>query len=100
MLALFQFALPFLLLLSSDIKRNGRRLAAVAGLVLAMRFVDLFWMIVPAADAGIDWRDVLLALAALVGVGGIWLAVFLWQLGRIPLLPLRDPYLAEATDHE
>jgi hypothetical protein len=99
-LILFQFALPFLLLLSSDIKRNGRRLAAVAGFVLAMRFVDLFWMIVPAADAAIDWRDVLLALAALVGVGGIWMAVFLWQLGRMPLLPLRDPYLAEATDHE
>ncbi|HEV3143391.1 MAG TPA: hypothetical protein VGZ47_05835, partial [Gemmataceae bacterium] len=47
-LLLFQFVLPFLLLLSSDIKKNGRTLLVVAIVVLVMRWFDMFWMIVPA----------------------------------------------------
>jgi hypothetical protein len=38
-------------------------------------------------------------LAALVGVGGVWLATFLWQLQRRPLLPIHDPYLPEVAQH-
>jgi hypothetical protein len=34
-----------------------------------------------------------------VGVGGIWLAVFLAQLGKRPLLPMKDPELQEAMAH-
>jgi hypothetical protein len=97
-LIVLQFAVPFFLLLSTDIKRNPRRLSVVAGLVLAMRFVDLFWMIEPATPTGgfrIHWLDAV----ALVGVGGIWLAAFAWQLKQLPLLPIGDPYLAEATTH-
>src|SRR5205807_6971027 len=50
LLAVGYFVLPFLLLLSSDVKTNRRSLAAVAGLILVMRFVDLVWMICPASD--------------------------------------------------
>ena len=28
-------------------------------------------------------------------MGGIWVAVFFWQLKRKPLLPLHDPWLRE-----
>jgi hypothetical protein len=90
----FHFALPFVVLLSRDIKRDARRLALVACGVIAMRGVDLFWLVTPAfAPAGLQvhWLDV----ATLVGVGGIWLAAFVWQLRGRPLLPLRDPALAE-----
>jgi len=41
------FALPFVLLLSRDLKRNGRTLTVVALIVSAMRLVDLFWQIGP-----------------------------------------------------
>jgi hypothetical protein len=84
------FALPFVVLLSRDLKRNGRRLAAVALLVVAMRFVDLFWLITPAFSPrvfSIHWLDPL----TLIGVGGVWLATFVGQLRARPLLPLRDP---------
>src|SRR5204862_377899 len=40
-LLLFQFALPFVLLLSTDLKRNRRALAGVAMLVVVMRAVEL-----------------------------------------------------------
>jgi len=42
-----QFGLPFLLLLSRDVKENPRRLATVALLVLGMRFLDVFWFEIP-----------------------------------------------------
>lgn len=97
-LILFSFVVPFLMLLSGDVKTNPRLLAKVAALVLAMRFVELVWLIQPAfspAHFRIHWLD----LATLVCVGGFWLAVFLGQLRKWPVLPLRDPRLLEAAHH-
>jgi hypothetical protein len=104
-LVLFQFALPFLLLLSGDVKTGGRPLLAVAGMVLVMRLADLFWLIVPAQDDAAaahlapHWPELLLCVAAFVGLGGLWLTVFLWQLGRRPLLPLHEPVPGERPEH-
>ena len=33
-----------------------------------------------------------------LAIGGIWIALFLWQLGSRPLLPLGDPGLAEVLE--
>jgi hypothetical protein len=91
-LVVLHFVLPFFLLLSRDLKRHGRRLALVALLVIVMRFVDLFWLIAPAQRTGhlaLHWLDV----AALIGIGGVWLGAFAWQLQKRPLLPLNDPEL-------
>jgi hypothetical protein len=95
LLVLFHFALPFLFLLSREVKRNPRSLGLVAATVLGMRFVDLFWQVMPAfpeARVAQYWMHGV----ALIGVGGIWLAFFSWQLQRRPLLPPRDPNRSEA----
>jgi hypothetical protein len=92
------FALPFVLLLSRDLKRNGRTLIVVALIVSAMRLVDLFWQIGPlhgAAHFGLHWMDLAVPLA----LGGVWVTLFLWQLQSRALLPLGEPYLAEALEH-
>jgi hypothetical protein len=96
-LVIFHFALPFLLLLSRDLKRNARRLAMVAGVVLVMRLVDLFWLIAPKFSKGdflMTWTDVV----APIGIGGLWLAFFLWQLKQRPLIPFNDPQLPEVLE--
>ena len=96
-LVLFQFALPFVVLLSRDLKRNARRLAGVALIVLVSRLLDLFWLLKPAfspARFSIHWMDA----AAVLGVGGLWLSFFLWRLRGQPLLPLRDPALPFAVE--
>jgi len=96
-LILFHFLLPFLLLLSRTANENPRLLASIAALVVFMRLVDVFWLIAPVfADSGfrVHWMD----LAAPVGIGGLWLAAFLWQLGKRPLLPPTDPGLVLAGD--
>jgi hypothetical protein len=38
--------------------------------------------------------------AAPLAIGGIWLWLFLGELKKMPLLPVNDPYLAEALAHE
>jgi hypothetical protein len=88
-LFVFEFAIPFFLLLMRDIKRNPRTLAAVAGLILVMHLLYVYYEVMPAfpdTSPGEHWMDVLTPL----GVGGIWLACFAWQLKRRPILPLHD----------
>ena len=90
-LILLHFLLPFLLLLPASANRNPRILVGVAGLVLFMRFADLFWYVrpptSPAPRLSLHWMD----LAAPAGVLGVWFFVFLGQLLRRPLLPRQRP---------
>jgi hypothetical protein len=98
-IVVFQFFLPFGLLLSSDLKRNGRVLAMVAGAILVMRWLDYVWQVEPAfheRHAAFAW----LYLAAPVAIGGVWVFFFVRELKKRPLLPLHDPYLPEAISHE
>lgn len=98
-LVLFHFALPFVLLLSRSLKRDARRLALVAGVVLVARLVDLFWLVGPELHAkeglSLHWLD----LAAPIGIGGLWLWAFARTLRTRPLLPIHDPLLPEVLDH-
>lgn len=88
-IALLHFAAPFLFLLSRDLKRNPRKLVLIAMLVLVMRMVDLLWMLVPAFREAhrYIWMDVL----AVIGFGGLWLALFASQLSKRSLVPINDP---------
>ncbi|HEY0511964.1 MAG TPA: hypothetical protein VGH73_08670 [Thermoanaerobaculia bacterium] len=97
-IVLFHFTVPFTLLLSRDLKRNGRTLAMVALLLLFMRWVELFWQVEPAfanRHAAFAW----LYLAAPLFIGGFWLFFFALTLKTRPLLPIHDPYLPEAIAH-
>ncbi len=107
-LVVFHFAAPFLFLLSRDNKRNSSRLVVIACWIFAMRFIDLFMLVSPEFSSTganlhmvhgehesaffVHWLD----LAAPIGIGGIWLWMFLTQLAQRPLLAFRDPYLREA----
>jgi hypothetical protein len=94
LLALCQFATPFLFLLSKRIKRNYRTLGGVAAFVLVMHFVDIYWQIIPAfapSDWAAAWRETIVAITAALGIGGLLLAAFLWQIRRLPELSLVEP---------
>jgi hypothetical protein len=88
-LVLFHFAVPFLLLLSRAVKARPPVLASIAGMLLFLRWVDELWLLAPAFRPGeisLHWMDV----AALIGIGGIWLWAFLGELPKMPLLPKSD----------
>jgi hypothetical protein len=36
---------------------------------------------------------------AVLGIGGVWIAGFLWQVRKMPLLPLKDPRFEGALQH-
>jgi hypothetical protein len=99
LLVLGHFALPFLLLLSRDLKRHSGLLSKVALAVLVMRLVDLIWLVAPAfavEDGGFHWLYVVLP----VGLAGVWMAVFVRTLRSRALLPRNDPYFKEIFAHE
>jgi hypothetical protein len=98
-LVIFQFVLPFLMLLSGDVKTNPRLLGWVAAISLATRFLDQVWLTAP--GSGDDrWDLWILEPAALVGVGGVWLSLFLWRLQRRPLFPTAAALTPEALAHD
>lgn len=89
-LVIIHFALPFIVLLSRDVKRHARAVSVVAVVLIAARFVDLFWLLRPAvAPEGfaIHWLDP----AAIAAVGGMWMWLFVSELKTRPMLPLNDP---------
>jgi hypothetical protein len=92
------FALPFALLLSRDLKRNFRFLRGIAVFVLCIRCVDLYWIVMPffrKQSFGISWMDITMPL----GLIGLWLAYFLTQFEKRPLMPLNAPHLEEVLEH-
>jgi len=94
-IGILHFAAPFLFLLSRGIKRNPGKLVSIAVLVLVMRAVDLLWMLAPAFEHRM-W--ILMDVAALIGFGGLWLALFTWQLGKRPLIPINDPQFESTVE--
>jgi hypothetical protein len=99
LLLIGHFALPFVLLLSRDIKRRSGLLARLAMFVVAMRLVDTLWLVAPEfrpTGVPIHWMDV----AVPVGMAGLWMFAFTRNLRSRPLLPLNDPYFKEAFAHE
>jgi hypothetical protein len=94
-LAVFYFAVPFLVLLGRGNKRQHRRLAMIAVFILVARVIDIFFLVMPEfyhERLHVDWMDV----AALAGLGGLWVTLFVWRLGSRPLLAPNDPDLAPA----
>jgi hypothetical protein len=93
------FALPFMLLLSADLKRRPHLLARVAWFIIAMRLVDLIWLVAP--NFHHEGLPISLANVAIPsGLAGIWVYLFTGQLRRRPLLPIADPYFREMLAHE
>jgi len=98
-LAVGHFALPFFFLLPRAIKRNAATLVMAAVWLLAMHFVDVYWLVIPSIE-GLGARPGIVDVAALVTVGGAFLAAFGWLLVTSPLVPAGDPRLSESLAFE
>lgn len=97
-LVVFHFAVPFAVLLSRTAKRSARVLSRVAVAILVLRLIDFIWLVAPAyaSELTIHWMDIL----APIGIGGLWLAAFFWQLKSAPVLPVNDPRFTVAIETE
>jgi hypothetical protein len=103
-LFIFQFAVPFLLLLNRNLKKQGGRLARVAALLVAARMAELFWQIYPnfpdqnvltGGHLNVNWMDFAIPL----GMFCIWVSAFFYQLSRKPLIPVYHHLVPEILEH-
>ncbi|MDR3765075.1 MAG: hypothetical protein P4M01_13385 [Acidobacteriota bacterium] len=97
-LVILQFALPFLLLLSKELKRDARKLMPLALLVLLMRYIDLYWIVAPNPFPGSDAAAHHLTyhwtyFAAPLALVSIWLGAFFRYFGSRPVLVVTEPML-------
>jgi len=96
-IVILQFVFPFMTLLSRAAKESSQKLAMLAVLILAMRVVDVIWLIEPSYNREhfhLSWMDIVAPMA----MGGLWLATFAWQLQKRSLVPINDPQLEQALE--
>lgn len=113
-----RFVLPWFALLRQPIKRNPKILVLIACFILVMEYVDIYWLVMPAFDkhqhhygelAGLSEQAMsfhgkiaptLAHVLTLLGFGGVVTAVFGYAVSKFALVPLKDPRLLEALNHE
>jgi hypothetical protein len=93
------FGVPFFYLMGHAVKRKGATLALGGAWLLTMHFVDLYWQVMPTLHPE-GFRPSLLDVAALLAVGGCFVAAAGWLMRRQALVPLGDPRLAESLAFE
>ena len=89
------FVLPFLILVTRSAKRNLKLLWVMGFWFLIMHWLDLYWLVLPAFhkhSAHFSWLD----FTAMLGVGGVFMAIFWKNLTGNKLIPMNDPELAES----
>jgi hypothetical protein len=98
-LLILHFFVPFFILLQRRVKRRVQRLAILSVWVLLISLVDVFWLIVPGFEnAGLRVSPV--DIVAVIGIGGLWVGLYMAQLKRMPLLPLHDPRFEGVLEHQ
>jgi hypothetical protein len=94
----FHFFVPFLLLLGQHNKRRIEVLGWLAAGLIVLRLLDAAYLVLPTsltpAPLAVSWLD----LFTPIGIGGVWMACFRWNLLRQPLL-VRVPEEAAGRSH-
>jgi len=93
------FLVPFLALMSRAVKRRRALIAAGAGWMLLMQWVDVYWLVMPARSPGVVPLS-LMDAATFLGIGGLFFASVARRLGAASLVPVRDPRLSESLSFE
>jgi len=93
------FLVPFLALMSRDVKRRKPLLVAGAVWMLAMQWADVYWLVMPGKSPGTIPFS-LMDVAVFLGVGGLFFAAAVRRLGAHPLVAVKDPRLSESLGFE
>jgi hypothetical protein len=95
-LVLGHFFVPFTVLMSRHTKRSREVLGGMAVLMLAMHYVDMYWLVMPNFEEGrgsISWLDV----AGLLLPAAAGFFVLARKMSAGPLYPTGDPRLPETV---
>lgn len=90
-----RFVIPFLVLLSAPAKSNPKVLVGVSIWIMLIHFIELYWIVMPTLHhhgAHFHWMDI----TSLLGLGGVFFALFFQVLKKGNLIPVNDPDLQES----
>jgi hypothetical protein len=92
------FVFPFFGLLSRHVKRNRKGLAFFAFWMLAMVFLDMYWLVMPAIDH--DFSLQLIDVLPTLGLLSALVAGAAQRASKLNLLPVKDPRLVRSLAFE
>lgn len=98
-LIVVHFVIPFAMLLSRNLKMRPKVLTKISIWLIAAHYLDIYWLVMPTLNADgprPHWLDV----AAFIFVIGSAVALGLWRMRGLSLVPLRDPTLALSARYE
>jgi len=100
------WVIPFCILLSRDFKRSKNRMIWLCVFMIGARLIDMFWLIEPNfADAAGNLHlahnfGILAYITVPIGVVALWMAVYLGELTKRPLINVNDPDTEELLEPE
>jgi hypothetical protein len=92
------FALPMVILMSRDAKRNPKFLITIGTLIFLGHWVDVWLLVTPGVMGG-DAHIGLMDIGMFLGFLGMFVFVVLKALTKAPLVPVNHPYLEESIHH-
>jgi hypothetical protein len=97
--------IPFVLLLSRDLKRNKHKMIWLTCWMIFARLVDMFWLIEPnfknaAGNLVGEPISILAYVTVPVAMLGFWAWYYITQLMARPLVVVNDPHLEEMLEPE
>ena len=93
------FALPFLILMMRNAKRNPKVLLVAGSIILLGHWLDLFLMIMP-GTVGQSAQIGLLEIGLTMTFAGVFIFWVLNNLSKKNLYPKNHPYLLESANHD
>ena len=91
------FFVPFFVIMSRHTKRNLKVLCFGAAWLLAMHYVDLFWLIMPNFSKDTVFFGAI-EVTTIVWMLSLFILILSWNLKRSALIPLKDPRLQESLE--
>jgi hypothetical protein len=95
--------IPFLGLMARTVRRNKVYLFFASIYILVIHWLDHYWIVMPQALANAEFtftaNGMLADVACAAGLIGLFLAIFFLISGNKPLVPVRDPRLAESLHY-
>ncbi|MEM9940858.1 MAG: quinol:cytochrome C oxidoreductase [Planctomycetota bacterium] len=96
---------PFFLLMGRGLRRNKLMLTISGIVILVMHWFDHYWLVMPEVNPDaktftLAGTGILIDVCCLIGMLGIYLALFNLVTRNKPLIALKDPRLGEALNHE
>ncbi len=79
MLIIFHFAVPLAVLLSRQSKRHPQMMLVLASALLVLHALDVLWIVTPSFHRDAAW-PIVVDIAAILGIGGVWLFFFVGHL--------------------